>query len=97
MKKIDKPAKPLLSEDELEEFMERLDTTIELGKKHNVPFTQLEHVQSLNPLDVMLIISTERLDKSSDRLNCLTKILIVLTSFLVVVGIVTIIVMLTSD
>jgi hypothetical protein len=96
MKKNDKSAKPLITAEELEEFKERLEATVELGMTHGIMFASTGQTL-FNPLDVSLVMSTERLDKSSRRLNVLTKILIALTFVLIVVGIVTVVVMLNTD
>lgn len=76
--------KPYLDENEIKEFKERLQATIDLGAKHDMKFTILGNISSFNPLDVILALSTERLDKSSKRLNRLTWVLIALTVILAI-------------
>ena len=77
-------AKSYLTEKELKEFKARLEATAELGKKYDAKFTLLGNITSFNPLDVVLALYTERLDRSSRRLNCLTWALIALTAVLAV-------------
>ena len=82
--------KPYLSEGDIKDFKERLDCTYELAKEHGVPLVSKGNIIGYNPLDVIMIVSIDRLNKSSKILNRLTKILIILTIVLAVIGIVNI-------
>jgi len=83
---------PYLSEAEVRDFKARMDATVGLGRRHGVNLVSgnIEY----NPLQVILAISTERLDKSSKMLNRLTMILTALTFILLIVGVFNIIVFL---
>jgi hypothetical protein len=76
-------ARSFLSEDEMKEFNDRIKATNELGKKFNIKFTSPETIQH-NTLEVVSALYTERLEKSSKRLNYLTLALVGLTIILAV-------------
>ena len=84
--------KPYIGEDDVKNFIERYETTVSLGRKHGVAFIALGNAYQ-NPFDVIMSVCTERLDKSSKRLNRLTVCLIVLTSALTIVGILNIVIL----
>jgi len=82
---------PYINEKDLIIILERLETTIELGKKHGIAFSKLGNVYQ-DPFNVIMAVSSERLDKSSKMLNSLTAALIILTSILTIVGILNIVI-----
>lgn len=84
-------AEPYISEDDIKLFRERIDATYDLCEKHNIKLTTKGYISAFNPLDVIMAVSVERLDKSSKRLDYLTKVLIGLTIVLAVVGIINIV------
>jgi transketolase N-terminal domain/subunit len=75
-------AKSFITEDELKDFKERMQATVERAKTHGIELTSGSI--SYNPLQVMLALYTDRLDKSSRRLICLTRVLIILTVILAI-------------
>jgi len=83
--------KPFINEDDVKIFQARMQATEILGKKYGITFTPLGNINSLNPMEVITAVSVDRLEKSSDKLNILTWVLIVLTFILMVVGIANII------
>ncbi len=86
-------AEPYISENDVKKFIERYETTVRLGKKEGVAFPPIGNVYQ-KPIDVIMSVYAERLDKSSKRLNRLTSLLIALTMVLTIVGIFNIVVML---
>ncbi|HEX79034.1 MAG TPA: hypothetical protein G4O19_02640 [Dehalococcoidia bacterium] len=84
-------AEPYISDNDIKLFRERIDATYDLCEKHSIRLTTKGHISAFNPLDVIMAISIERLDKSSKRLNYLTKVLTGLTIVLAVVGIINIV------
>ena len=77
-------AKSYLTEDQIKEFAERIKVTSELGQKHNAKLTLHGNVLQYNTLDVIVALYSERLEKSSQRLNNLTWALVVLTAILAI-------------
>ena len=78
--------RPLLEEEELKTFQERMQATEELANKYRITYSPLRTIA-----DTITLISIERLDKSSNRLNMLTLALLGLTFILIIVGIASIV------
>jgi F420-0:gamma-glutamyl ligase len=60
---------PYPTDSEFKNFVERMKATYDLAKKHGIKLTNPENIDAYNPLDVILALYTERLDKSSKRLK----------------------------
>ena len=76
-------AEPYISEKDVSVFKERMETTEALGRKYNINFNPHENT-IFNAFEVLLAVSSERLEKSSKTLERLTIWLIVLNGILAI-------------
>ena len=72
-----------INEEEIKNIKAIIEATAKLGHQQGMSFTDLKYIVH-NPLDVILAISIDRLEKSSKILNRLTIVLIALTVILAI-------------
>lgn len=77
-------AESFLTENEIKQLIARLDATWEFSEKYKAKLMSPHNVGQFNTLDVIVALYSERLDKSSKRLNWLTIALTGLTSILAI-------------
>jgi hypothetical protein len=76
-------AESYVNEQDIKRIKAKMQEVVELGTKQDMSVNPLKYTVS-NPLDIVLAVSIDRLEKSSQILNRLTVILIVFTIFLAI-------------
>ena len=76
-------AKLYINEGDIKEITEKMKLITELGQKEGISINPVKY-SVFNPLQVVLAVSIDRLDKSSKRLNYLTWALVGLTVVLAI-------------